>query len=327
VIDLVRAVAKAPPLALAPLDAALGAGTHALLGGKGDGPALVLALLAGRRRLRGGQARVLGAPVGDATARRSIAYVPLDAVLPEPLRVEESLALAAEIRGEAARDPVARLDALGLGALACRTGGSLSRLEARGVALAEALTSSARVLLLEEPLASVDPRALGAAAALLRARARDGACVVVATGSARDARSIGDQVFTFEGGTVVRRAAAADPLFLAGPRGAAVRLAASDPKRMAAALAQESDVRDVAMEGDVVVARGKDAVTLAAAAARVALREGITLDAVHADLLLEGELRAAIAGDAAGAYRTAYERARLAGGPQTVGTGTPEGFA
>jgi len=327
VIELVRAVARLPPLALAPLDAALGAGTHALLGGQGDGPALVLALLAGRARLRAGQARVLGAPVGDAPVRRSIAYVPLDAVLPEALRVEESLAAAAEIRREPARDPAVRLEALGLGALARRTGRSLSRLEARAVALAEALTSSARILLLEEPLASIDPRALGTAAALLRARARDGACVVVATGSARDARSIGDQVFTFEQGAVVRRAPATDPLILAGPRGAAVRLAASDPKRMAAAVAQESDVRDVTMEGDVVVVRGKDAVTLAAAAARVALREGIALDAVHTDLLRDDELRAAIAGDTAGAYRTAYERARLGGGPQTVGTGTPEGLA
>ena len=308
-IELEGALGRVPPVALAPLTVRLDAGTHALLGGKGDGPSIVLALVAGHLRLRGGSVRVLGLPAGDARVRRSVAYVPLDAVLPGPMRVDEALAAAAAIRGEPARSAASRLDGFGIGALARRTVRSLSREEVRAVALAEALTSTAKIVLVEEPLAWLEPQALGAVAEALRTRAQEGACVVVATGSTRDARTLADDVLTFDRGTLVRRAPASDPLALAGPRGASVRAVSSDAKRLAAALAGEPAARDVGVEGDVVVARGAEVVTLAAAIARVALREGIAIEALRPELLRDDELRAAIAGDTAGAYRAAYERA------------------
>ena len=315
-IALEGLVARVPPVALAPLTARLERGIHALLGGKGDGPSIVLGVLAGRVAARGGSVRVLGSPVGDARVRASVAYVPLDAALPAPLRVREAIALAARIRGEPGREARARLEPFGIAALAERPVQTLSRDEARAVAFAEALTSTARILLVEEPLASIDARALGAVADGLRARAREGGCVVVATGSIRDARTLADEILTFERGNLVRRASATDPLVLAGPRGASVRVVAADAKRLATALAGEDAVRTVAIESGVLVAGGDDVVSIAAAIARAALREKIALDLLRPDLLREDELRSAISGDTAGAYRAAYERAL---GPAPVG--------
>jgi ABC-type nitrate/sulfonate/bicarbonate transport system ATPase subunit len=322
-IDLGGLVARVPPIALAPLTARLDAGIHALLGGKSDGPSIVLGVLAGRLAVRGGSARVLGRTVGDPGVRPSIAYVPLDAVLPEPLRVDEALAAADRIRGGPARDPSAYLEPFGIGALARRAVWSLSREEVRAVALVEALTSAAKVLLVEEPLAGIDPRAAGAIADALRARGcgervagvpsggpmPEAACVVVATGSIRDARVLADDVLTFSRGALVRRASASDPLVIAGPRGARVRVVASDPKRLAAALASDEMVRDVAIDGGVLVAGGADVATIVRAVARGALREGVDLEMLRPDLLREDEMISAISGDAAGAYRAAYERA------------------
>jgi ABC-type multidrug transport system ATPase subunit len=309
VIDLTGVVARVPPVALHPLTVQLGPGAFALLGGRADGPSIVLGVVAGRLPFRGGSARVLRFAPGDPRLRKSVAQVPLDVALPAPLRVGEALALAARIRGEPAREARIRLEPFGIAALADRAIHSLSREEARAVAFAEALTSTATILLLEEPLAAVDSRALGAIADSLRARARAGACVVVATGSTRDARTLADEVLTFERGHLLRRAPATDPLVLAGPRGANVRVVASDAKRLATALTAEDAIRHVAVEAGVLVAGGADVVSVAAAIARAALREKITLDVVRADLLREDELRSAIAGDTAGAYRAAYERA------------------
>jgi ABC-type multidrug transport system ATPase subunit len=309
VIELTSVLARVPPVALHSLTVQLGAGAFALLGGRADGPSIVLGAVAGRLAFRGGSARVLGFPPGDPGVRKSIAHVPLEVALPAPLRVREALALASRIRGEPGREARVRLEPFGIDALAERTVHSLSREEARAVAFAEALTSTARVLLLEEPLAAVDSRALGAIADALRARARAGACVVVATGSTRDARTLADEVLTFERGHLLRRAPATDPLVLAGPRGANVRVVASDAKRLATALSAEDAVRTVAVEGGVLVAGGTDVVSVAAAIARAAWREKISLDLLRADLLREDELRSAIAGDTAGAYRAAYERA------------------
>jgi ABC-type multidrug transport system ATPase subunit len=323
VIELELAAARVPPLVLAPLSARLGAGVHALLGGKADGPPIVLGLVAGHVKLRQGRALVLGAAPADARVRASVAHVPLDAVLPDALRVDEALEAAALVRGRPAGSAVSRLETFGLAALAPRLGRSLSREEARAVALAEALTSSARVLLVEEPLATVDARATAAIAEGLRARAKEGACVLVATSSARDARSLADGILTFDRGTLVRHAPATDPLFLAGPQGAEVHVASADPKRLAASLSSEPDVRAVRLEADVLVVRGADVATIARAVARAATREGIALEALEPALLRGDELRAAIAGDTAGAYRAAYDRARGSGPPVTLGAGEP----
>jgi Cu-processing system ATP-binding protein len=309
VIELKSVVARVPPVALAPLTTHFDAGAHAILGGKEDGPSLLLRVIAGALRLRGGSVQVLGLHAGEPAARRSVAYVPLDVALPEPLRVDEALAAAARIRQEPSQEARARLEPFGLGALARRRVGSLARDEARAVAFAEALTSSARVLLLEEPLAWVDPRAVGYVAEALAARARGGACILVATGSLRDARALADDVLTFERGAMVRRAPASDPVVLAGPRGAIVRVLASDPKLLATALAAEDAVRTVTLDASLLVAGGADVASVASAIARAALREGVTIEMLRPDLLREDELRAAISGDTAGAYRAAYERA------------------
>lgn len=205
--------------------------------------------------------------------------------------------------------PESRLAPFGLAALAQRPVRTLAREEVRAVALVEALTSSAKVLLVEEPLALIDTRAVGAIADALRTRAREGTCVVFATGSARDARALADDVLTFNRGALVRRAPASDPLVLAGPRGACVRVIASDAKRLAAALASEQAVRTVAIDAGVLVVGGADVASVASAVARSALREDITLEMLRPDLLREDELRAAISGDTAGAYRAAYKKA------------------
>jgi ABC-type multidrug transport system ATPase subunit len=298
-------------LTLSPLTLRLGAGSHALLGGRQEGPSLVLALLAGRVRVRRGAARVLGCPAGDPRLRAPVAYVPIDVALPGPLRVEEALAMAGELRGDPTVSPLARLDAFGLGAIARRMCRTLAREEARAVALVEALASKADVILVEEPML-VDPRALGAIVAALRARAHGGpiaglpaanasraACVVAATGSSRDARSIADDVLTFDRGSLVRRAPSGDPLVVAGPRGACVRVLCSDPQRLAMTIAEEPGVRRVALEGNLLVAEGADVASVAAAVTKSALREGISVEMLRPDLLRDHELRSVLAGDAA----------------------------
>jgi ABC-type multidrug transport system ATPase subunit len=294
VIVLREAHARVPPLTLAPLTATLDAGTHALLGGRLDGPWLVLAILAGRCKLRGGSVRMSGGSPTDRHASRALAYVPLDVALPEPFRVDEVLRMASEVRGEAAKDASSRLAVLGSAALATREVRSLTREERRAVALAEAVTCEAPVILVDEPLMGMDTRAAAAAGEALRARAAEGACVVVATASMRDARSLADDVLTFDRGVLARRAPASDPLVLAGPRGATVRVVSSDATRLAAALGEESGVRGVSVAADVVVARGADALAIAGAVARAASRADVTVESLVPDLLHDDELRAAL---------------------------------
>ncbi len=166
-------------------------GIFAITGGVQDGTSLLLAVLAGRASAAG-RVAIHGRPPRATPSR--IAHVPLDTLLPDSLRVEEICTLAASVRKEPQRPALERLAPLGVEALAKRRGGTLSQAEARAVALSLALTSSADVLLVEEPFAHLDFVAPSRVAEALRARVNAGATAIITTASVRDATRIGDRV-------------------------------------------------------------------------------------------------------------------------------------
>jgi ABC-type multidrug transport system ATPase subunit len=297
VIDAVALTARSAPVALAPLTITMGAGVHALLGRPEDGVALVLAAIAGRVHPRGGSVRVLGKP--PALARASIAYVPRDARLPEALRVDEVLDIAAEIRGEGPRRNAAqRLDVLGIAPLATRRVASLTLAEARAVAMAEALTSRASVILLEEPYMALDPRAAGVLAVRLRERAKGGACVVVSTASVRDAADLADGQVIFDRGVVVRAflpdgtpvqaSSATEPL---APRTTRLALAVSDVGRLLPLLSAEPAVSAIESDRESILITGTDATELAAAVGRAVLAADVELSWLRAEAPRLDDLR------------------------------------
>jgi ABC-2 type transport system ATP-binding protein len=274
VIVLDRVAGRRAPLALASVSLRWGPGIHAILGTVADGAPLLLALMAGATKPRSGTIRVLDHAPDDDDVRPAIAYVPLLPALPEALRVDETLDLAASVRGDPVGDAPVRLATLGLEALARRRVGSLAADEAHAVALAEALTSArARVLLLEEPLAGVDPRAAARLPGLLRARAReDGRIIVLATASPRDAGELADDSVLLRAGVVVGHGSS-----LAGltPGGARLVVVSSDPQALLSAVAREASVEAVARRDLAVVARGADAAMLAHAVGRAVLASGV----------------------------------------------------
>jgi ABC-type multidrug transport system ATPase subunit len=188
--------------------------------------------------------------------------------------------VAAEVRGDPERDARERLDLLGLGALAGRKMSTLAPEEARGVALAEALSSSARVLVLDEPFVALDPRAAVHLPGALRARGAASACVVFATASRRDATDLADSVLFVERGALVGHVAAAS---VRNARRVALRAIVSDARPLLAALAADAPFEAIEAESGAVVVRGGERAALAAAIARAALRAGVTLHALHTE--------------------------------------------
>jgi ABC-type multidrug transport system ATPase subunit len=281
VIALEEVGARRRPLSLSKVSHVWQAGSHAIVGSRGDGGTLLLALIAGLARPRVGRVRVLDRSPYEPDVRRQIALVLLEPALPDAMRVHEALDLAAAVRKETRRDAADRLAVLGVETLADRTVRSLSRGEARAVALAEALTSTTvRVLLLEEPLVAMDPRAAGRVPEALRGRGRDGCAVVVTTVSMRDAAEVSDDWVALRAGALVGQAACIDTLVEAAPDGANLRVIpkhAGEVTALVAALAQESDVDAIERDGGSVRLRGRDATALARAAGHAAIEADVEI--------------------------------------------------
>ena len=182
------------PLRMADVSVAQG-GTLLLRGPSGSGKSTWLALAAGLHTPGAGEIVVAGQSVGalrgaarDAWRARHIGFLPQQLHLSDALTVTDNLALAHFAAGlPVDRAAVAEvLAALDLGALANRRPTQLSGGQAQRVALARAVLLRPRVILADEPTASLDDDACMTALSLLRrsAKALD-ATLVIATHDAR----------------------------------------------------------------------------------------------------------------------------------------------
>lgn len=181
---------QGPALAFADLQVAQGA-TVLLTGPSGCGKSTWLALVAGLLTATSGSLTVadqtmgtLGKVANDAWRARTIGFLPQKLHVSAALCVADNLALAQWAAG-LTRDNKAihhALDSLDIGNLAQRKPHQLSGGQALRVALARAVLLQPRLLLADEPTASLDDDSASAAIGVLQTTAhRNGATLVIAT--------------------------------------------------------------------------------------------------------------------------------------------------
>ncbi len=171
-----------------------------LSGPSGCGKSTWLALVAALVKPTAGSLLVAGQPLdtiksvaADAWRAGAIGFLPQRLHLSAALSVYQNLALAQWAAGQAedAAHIHAALQALGVQDLASRKPGQLSGGQAQRVALARAVLLQPKVILADEPTASLDDAAAADAVGLLLATAKaQGATLVIATHDARVARLI-----------------------------------------------------------------------------------------------------------------------------------------
>ncbi len=151
----------------------------AIIGANGAGKSTLLSALAGLREVRHADGLVLleGKPIhefskGEISAK--LAFLPAFSSVPFPLSVQELILLAepSEVAFEAA------IEAMELESLLEKPITQLSTGEAKRAWLAMTLSRVTPILLLDEPLAGLDPRYQMRLLETLQVRAEAGTCVV-----------------------------------------------------------------------------------------------------------------------------------------------------
>jgi thiamine transport system ATP-binding protein len=186
----------------------------AVLGPSGSGKSTLLRVICGLQRPDAGRVLLDGEDVTSApTHRRGIGLVFQDHALFDHKDVAANVAFGLRMRGDPASDIDRRvaelLDLVGLGGFEKRFVTTLSGGEQQRVALARALAPEPRVLLLDEPLGSLDRRLrdrlmvdLGALLAELRVTA------IYVTHDQAEAFALGDRVAVMRSGRIVQHGTA-----------------------------------------------------------------------------------------------------------------------
>ena len=200
--NLVYRYADGPELHFPDVQVAQG-GVLLLSGASGSGKSTWLALAAGLVDAAEGVMAVAGQPLAalkrvaaDAWRARTVGFLPQKLHLSTALTVQGNLAMAQWAAGHAPDEKriADALSALGVQDLAQRKPAQLSGGQAQRVALARAVLLQPKVILADEPTASLDDAAAAASLALLQATAsRHGATLVIATHDRRIAEFFKDQ--------------------------------------------------------------------------------------------------------------------------------------
>lgn len=183
-----------------------------LIGPNGAGKSSLLRLASGLQRQNSGRVMWNGADVARESATwraRRIAFMPQDRGPPSLMAVRDLVALGRLPHGEIGADAenhVAVRSALrqtGLDVLADRPASHLSGGERARMYLARALAVDAQILLVDEPIAALDPDHALSVMALLRENSRRGCAVVVVLHDLVLAARFCDRLALMEGGRIL----------------------------------------------------------------------------------------------------------------------------
>jgi molybdate transport system ATP-binding protein len=188
------------------LDVAAGE-TVAITGPNGAGKSSLLGVIAGLLRPDDGEVR-LGDRVLDAAPphARGVALLAQDPLLFPHMSVLANVAFAPRARGVRRRQAnelaLRHLTEVGAETLAGRRPTEISGGQAQRVAVARALAADPELLLLDEPMASLDVDVRPALRQTLRTALADRTAIIV-THDAADARALADRVVVIEHGHIV----------------------------------------------------------------------------------------------------------------------------
>ncbi len=176
-----------------------------LIGSNGAGKTTTLRIMAGSLRADSGWVEVAGVDVARhrLQAQHSLAFLPQSVVFDPRLSCRQVMRFYARLRGVESRRIPPLLALVGLDENADKRTGELSGGLRQRLGLAVLLLPEAPVLLLDEPGLSLDPEWRVTMQEILRRKAAEGACVLVATHLLAEWNGVADRCLSCRDGKVL----------------------------------------------------------------------------------------------------------------------------
>lgn len=193
-------------LAVQQVSLTVGAGEIvALVGPNGAGKSTVLKTIPGLVRPTAGTVEVRGHSVQSdpLAARRQVGYVPQRIAFADRGPVDELVMFCGRLKGLRDLSAVSVLASVGLEAAAARSAATLSGGMMQRLGLAIALLGAPPLLVLDEPMVSLDPDGSEAVREVLRTHRVRGGAAIVATHILGDAEMLADRICLLANGRVL----------------------------------------------------------------------------------------------------------------------------
>lgn len=191
-----------PALVVPSLD--VGTGLSMVVGRNGSGKSTLLRIAAGVERPRTGSVSIDGHDMWkeEVAARRSLAYIPEHPELTPYATIADVLQLVARLRGATYDDVANALDRVGLLEVAWHTVRELSMGQRRRALFATALLGDPKIVILDEPLETMDLAMRDLIIEWTRDRRAAAATVVIATHDLEPFAADVDSVIVVRDGTL-----------------------------------------------------------------------------------------------------------------------------
>ena len=238
-------------------------GITGLLGPNGAGKSTFMKLITGQLKPSKGQVKVLGEPIwGNPHLYFAIGFCPEQDAFYERMTGLEWVSALVRLNGltDKEADDAARraLTAVDLMDAADKKIGAYSKGMRQRVKLAQAIVHDPQLLILDEPLAGMDPLARRRTIRMIRDWAREGKSVIVSSHILHEIESMTGNILLINNGRILAEGDVHQIRDLIDEHPHSVSVRAEDPRALAREFLAFADVRSLKFEdGAVVVETGK----------------------------------------------------------------------
>jgi ABC-2 type transport system ATP-binding protein len=259
----------------------VGPGITGLLGANGAGKSTLIKLASGQLRPSQGDVRLGPHRAWSTAAKRHFGYCPDFDSFYEDMTGGQFVYAMARLHGYASREARERtgeaLTEVGMAERADRKLAACSHGMRQRIKLAQALVHTPEILLLDEPLAGIDPGGRREVNQLLRSLADRGRTVLVSSHILTEVEQLADTIVMISRGRIVATGTLSEIRGLLDDRPLTVELVSDQPRRLAGMLAELAEVRGIDIRGDALVVRTRAPERFFEAVGELVVRNGLAV--------------------------------------------------
>lgn len=270
-----------PVIGINDVSCRIGPGITGLFGANGAGKSTMMKLASGQLRPTLGAVKIGEHKAWSSTAKRYFGFSPDINNFYEEMTGREFVYAMTRLYGysirEARRRTADALEEVGMTERAHRRIAGCSHGMRQRIKLAQALVHEPEILLLDEPMNGIDPGGRRDFGILLMKQAEQGRTILLSSHILVEVENLADSILMLARGRVIASGTLAEIRNMMDDQPFTVQIALESPRRLAALLMAEPEVRSAEVHGDAILVRTRNPAQFFARVADLAIEHRLEI--------------------------------------------------